>query len=85
MTVIAYCSEKELTINEKLELLTKERNKLIAEKLATIEADLEVLTSTDIPFEVRIPFEVDYEILDYSLFMEDGTIILNLTDTRQID
>ena len=85
MSVIAYCSEKELTINEKLELLTKERNKLIAEKLATIEADLEVLTSTDIPFEVRIPFEVDYEILDYSLFMEDGTIILNLTDTRQID
>lgn len=85
MTVIAYCSEKELTINEKLELLTKERNKLIAEKLATIEADLEVLTSTDIPFEVHIPYEVDYEILDYSLFMEDGTIILNLTDTRQID
>ena len=85
MSVIAYCSEKELTINEKLELLTKERNKLIAEKLATIEADLEVLTSTDIPFEVHIPFEVDYEVFDYSLHMDNGRIILNLNETKEID
>ena len=73
------------SINEKLELLTKERNKLIAEKLATIEADLEVLTSTDIPFEVHIPFEVDYEVFDYSLHMDNGRIILNLSETKEID
>ena len=85
MSVIAYCGEKELSINEKLELLTKERNKLVEEKIANIETDLEVLTSTGIPFEVHIPFEVDYEVLDYSLSMENGTIMLNLTDTRQID
>ena len=85
MSVIAYCGEKELSINEKLELLTKERNKLVAEKIATIEADLEVLTSTGIPFEIHIPFEVDYEVLDYSLYMENGTIILHLSDTKEID
>ena len=85
MSVIAYCGEKELSINEKLELLTKERNKLVEEKIANIETDLEVLTSTGIPFEVHIPFEVDYEVLDYSLSMENGTIMLTLTDTRQID
>lgn len=85
MTVIAYCSEKELTIDEKLDLLTKERNKLVAEKVATIEADLEVLTSAGIPFEVRIPFEMDYEVLDYSLHMDNGRIILNLSDTKEID
>lgn len=85
MSVIAYCGEKELSINEKLELLTKERNKLVAEKIATIEADLEVLTSTGIPFEIHIPFEVDYEVLDYSLYMDNDTIILNLSDIKEID
>lgn len=85
MSVIAYCSEKELTINEKLALLTKERNKLMAEKIAVIEADLEALTSTGVPFEVHIPFEVDYEVFDYSLQMENGTIILNLSETKEID
>lgn len=85
MSVIAYCCEKELSINEKLELLTKERNKLVEEKIANIEADLEVLTSTGIPFEIHIPFEVDYEVLDYSLSMENGTIILHLSDTKEID
>jgi hypothetical protein len=85
MSVVAYCSEKELTINEKLELLTKERNKLVTEKLAIIGADLEALTSMGIPFEIHIPFEVDYEVLDYSFHMDNGRIILNLSDTKEID